>query len=157
MVEVRRATGDDVAELVRLRSVMMTAVTGAPQPDGPWQDSARATLHAAIADPASDWAAFVVDHPNRPGTLATCAIGVVERRLPGARNPTGEMGYIFNVATEPDCRRRGYARACMLALLDWYRARGVKKIDLKSAPDGEGLYRSLGFAEPRGLAMTVRL
>ncbi|MFJ8580046.1 hypothetical protein [Micromonospora sp. NPDC093277] len=34
------------------------------------------------------------------------------------------MGYVFNVATDRDCRRRGYSRACMLALLGWYQQRG---------------------------------
>jgi GNAT superfamily N-acetyltransferase len=71
-------------------------------------------------------------------------------------NPSGRYGYVFNVATDPDCRRRGYSRACMVAVLDWYRERGVRKVDLKATEAGEPLYRSLGFV--RSLAhMPMRL
>lgn len=40
------------------------------------------------------------------------------RDAPTARNPLGADGYVFSVATDPDARRRGYARACVDALLE---------------------------------------
>jgi GNAT superfamily N-acetyltransferase len=72
-------------------------------------------------------------------------------------NPAGEYGYVFNVATDPDYRRRGYSRACIEALLDWYRERGVHKIDLKASAAGEPLYRSLGFTGSPYPLMRLRL
>jgi ribosomal protein S18 acetylase RimI-like enzyme len=87
--------------------------------------------------------------------LAACATGTVELRLPGPDNPTGLMGYVFNVATDPDLRRRGHARACMTALLDWYRARGVHKIDLHASAEAEQLYVSMGFARNHAPAMRL--
>ncbi|WP_207914029.1 GNAT family N-acetyltransferase [Micromonospora sp. KC213] len=63
--------------------------------------------------------------------MASCAIGSIDRRLGGPDNPSGEIGYVFSVATDPGRRRRGYARACLEALRGWYRERGVTKIDLR--------------------------
>jgi GNAT superfamily N-acetyltransferase len=62
---------------------------------------------------------------------------------------------VFNVATDPGFRRRGYSRACMEALLGWYRQRGVARIDLRASPDGEPLYRALGFTPTAGRAMRL--
>ena len=58
----------------------------------------------------------------------------------------GVTGHIFNVATDPPYRRRGYSRTCMVALLEWYQRRGVPRVELNASPDGERLYQELGFA-----------
>jgi GNAT superfamily N-acetyltransferase len=87
--------------------------------------------------------------------LAACAVGVIERRLGSPDNPSGEFGYVFNVATDPGYRRRGYSRACMEAVLDWYRQREVAKVELRASAEGEPLYLALGFV-PVG-APTLRL
>jgi ribosomal protein S18 acetylase RimI-like enzyme len=88
--------------------------------------------------------------------LAACAAGRVELRLPSPGNPLGISGHVFNVATDPDLRRRGYSRACMTALLAWYRERGVRKIDLYASEQGEPLYASLGFVRNAAPAMRLR-
>jgi ribosomal protein S18 acetylase RimI-like enzyme len=155
VIQARRATPDDAPELVRLRAVMYTSFDeGEPPPDGPWQDTAEKYLRAHLVDDTDSLAAFVVE---RPGGLASCAVGSIEYRLPGPNNPSGMTGYVFNVATDPDLRRRGYGRACMQALLDWYRGRGVTKVDLRASPDGEPLYAALGFVRSTDPAMRLIL
>ena len=143
MINVRPATIDDVPELVRLRGVMLGSISGQHPASGPWQESASRTLRERL--PAGSLAGFVVERPDEPGRLAACAVGVIEQRLAGPTNPTGAIGHVFNVVTDPDHRRRGYARACMGALLDWYHRRGIVRIDLNASAEGGPLYRSLGF------------
>jgi GNAT superfamily N-acetyltransferase len=147
MIQIRRAAPDDAPELVRLRGVMLGGLDGEEPAPGPWQAVAEETLRKRLAepDPAASLAAFVVDRPDRPPALAACAVGVIEERLGDPDNPSGRYGYVFNVATDPGYRRRGFSRGCMAAVLDWYRARGVRKVDLKATEAGEPLYRSLGF------------
>ena len=155
MTEARRALVDDVDELVRLRMVMLASMAGHELAPGPWQERAAATLTRRLADPNGTMAAFVVDRPDQHGTLAACAVGVIEHRLASPDNPTGEIGYVFNVATDPDHRRRGYSRACMRALLSWYERRGGTRIDLRASEDGAPLYLALGFQPTHG--PTLRL
>ncbi|WP_446216107.1 GNAT family N-acetyltransferase [Micromonospora sp. IBHARD004] len=157
MIDARRGTADDAAELVRLRGLMLAAMAGTAPAPGRWQDAARATLRDGLAEPAELMAAFVVDAPDRPGTLAACAVGTIERRLGGPANPSGLVGYVFNVCTDPRQRRRGYSRACMTALLDWYRRRGVRTVDLRTSEPAQPLYRSLGFQLTRDPAMRLAL
>jgi ribosomal protein S18 acetylase RimI-like enzyme len=152
MIEVRRATAADAAGLMRLRKVMLGGFPGASEPaDGPWVAEGEAVFRRQLADPAERLAAFVVDRPDGGG-LAACVVGAVDERLP---NPLdGPLrGYVYNVATDPAYRRRGFSRACMVALLDWYTTRGVRAVDLKASPDGEPLYASLGFVRSPDPAM----
>lgn len=158
-MKARRALPDDAPELVRLRGVMLGAgESPVPVPEpGPWQAVAEETLRKRLAEPEGSLGVFVVDRPDRVSGLAACAIGVIEQRLGSPDNPSGEYGYVFNVTTDPDCRRRGYARACMEAVLEWYRRRGIRKIDLKTSGPGEPLYRSLGFVHSTYPAMRLLL
>jgi ribosomal protein S18 acetylase RimI-like enzyme len=107
VTEVRRAVADDARELVRLRGLMLAAMNGFEPEPGRWQDIAVETLRKRLADPDGPLAAFVIDKPDRPGELAACVVGVIECRLGSPDNPSGEFGYVLNVATDPGYRRRG--------------------------------------------------
>ncbi len=156
--QVRRATVADVAELVRLRALMLAAMgqdVGAD--DAPWRASAAAWFGERLADPASrDFAVFVVDDPELG--VVCCAAGSCDSRAPGPSTLTGRRGHVFNMSTEPRRRRRGYARACLVELLAWFDTEaGVRVIDLNATGDGIDLYMSLGFAPPRWPSLRRRL
>jgi ribosomal protein S18 acetylase RimI-like enzyme len=53
---------------------------------------------------------------------------------------------IFNVATLPAHRRRGYGAALTLRALRDGLARGAEWAWLQSTPDGQGIYEKLGFS-----------
>jgi GNAT superfamily N-acetyltransferase len=151
MIDVRRATPEDAGELMRLRVVMLSSMPSAsPVQLGPWLDTGADVLRRQLSDPAERLAAFVVDAEKG---LAACVVGAIDERLPGPGRPTPFKGYVYNVATDPAYRRRGYSRACMRALLDWYDSRGVRQVDLRASPEGEPLYASLGFARTKDPAM----
>ncbi|HKT02482.1 MAG TPA: GNAT family N-acetyltransferase [Rugosimonospora sp.] len=157
MSKARPAEPDDAAELVRLRMIMLAAVSGQEPQPGPWQQRTEATLRTRLDRENGSFVAYVVDDPGDSGRLAACAVGLVEYRLGGPHNPSGEVGYVMNVSTDPGHRRRGYSRACMTALLDWYRRRGIAVVDLRASVEGEPLYRSLGFVRTADPAMRLTL
>lgn len=152
---MRRATPDDADELVRLRAVLLRTFPGRAWNDD-WREPARASLLRRLSAPEPALAAFVVENPDGPG-LAACAVGVIDEHLGNPYNPDGRVGYVFNVVTDPGARRRGYSRACLEALLQWFRDQDVRVADLKASPDGEPLYTSLGFARTSDPAMRLRL
>lgn len=91
-------------------------------------------------------------------TTHKCAAGVCDRHAPGPGNPGGVQGHVFNMSTDPHHRHRGYARACLNALLTWYRNETeATVINLNATGDGVALYRSLGFTEPRYPALQLRV
>jgi ribosomal protein S18 acetylase RimI-like enzyme len=153
MNEARRAKPDDAEELMRLRMVMLAGMPGATPPEpGPWLEAGADVLRRRLADPAERLAAFVVDSPDG---LAACVVGAIDERLPGPGGASRWRGYVYNVATDPAYRRRGFSRACVRALLSWFAERGVEVVDLRASPDGEPLYASLGFVRTNDPAMRL--
>ncbi|MFJ8729902.1 GNAT family N-acetyltransferase [Streptomyces bauhiniae] len=141
---VRRALPEDAPEVLRLRQVMIDSLSGGGDA-GTWHEESLPTLRARLADAEGTFAAFVVDHPERPGALAALAAGTVEYRIGRETNPHGTIGFVFSVATDPGTRRRGYARAGMDELLAWFRERGARQIQLTASADARPLYEALGF------------
>ena len=153
---VRRAAAADAAALTRLRAVMLSEMgmlsAGA---DPGWRDKAEAWFAQRLGD-RDDFAAFVMEDPNLG--VVSCVAGVCDRHAPGPGNPGGVQGLVFNMSTDPRRRRRGCARACLDALLAWFRDETeARVINLNTTGDGIALYRSLGFAEPRYPALQLRL
>lgn len=163
MIVIRRAEPSDAEELVRLRRLMFAAMEGRDEP-GPWERKAAEMARRQLSGPEPALGAFVVDADpgasggsGAPGGLAACAVGRVEERLPAPSHPSGRFGFVFSVCTDPAHRGRGYARATTEALLDWFAAQGVTRVDLHATPDAEQLYRSLGFHEhSTALSLDVR-
>lgn len=153
-VVVRRATPDDAADLVRVRAWMFDGMGhDAGADDDPWRSEARDRFATWLADPGLA-AAFVAVDPS-DGVVAG-AVGLVDRRIPSPGRLEDRGGRVLSVATHPEHRRRGLARACVGALLDWFEHEaGVPVVDLAASPDGEPLYRTLGFTPSYGTALRL--
>jgi ribosomal protein S18 acetylase RimI-like enzyme len=146
----RLAAADDVPEVVRLRRVLFESVA---ETGRDWEPRCAEVLHRALSD--GSMIVAVVDAPSGGG-LAAAGSGEIQQRLPGPRNPSGLLGYIGTVATDPAWRRQGMARAVMLLLLGELERRGIRRVELHATSGSEPLYRSVGFAErPGGLEMRL--
>jgi ribosomal protein S18 acetylase RimI-like enzyme len=81
--------------------------------------------------------------------ICACGMGVIQ---------DGWLG-LFDIVTRPDCRRRGFARQVVDALLDWGRANGAARaylqVMLDNAP-ARALYAGIGFREMYQYVYLVR-
>lgn len=150
---VRLATDRDVAEIIRLAGLMYEAM-GLGASNERWRLAAARALEQRLGH---DVAVFVVDDLAAPGRLAACGAASVTTRLPGPANLDASFGYIQWVSTDPRWRRRGMARAVTQELVEWLRERGVRSIELHATPDGEALYRSLGFGQGQNPGLRLRV
>ena len=119
---VRAATPDDVPDIAAIEAVV----------DPRAWSVAQVRSHLA--------------HPRGQSWVASSPPAVVAHVL--ARVVADEVE-IVTVATHPDHRRRGVARALLGELLDRWRAQGCAKVFLEVRTDnaaGLALYADLGFA-----------
>ncbi len=142
-MSARRARRADTDEIVRLAAGMFTEIN-TQSPGADWHRAARDAVHRRVDD---DLFVFVIDHPDRPSQLIALAAGIITDRLPTMRNPSGRVGYVQWGATDPDWRRRGFAREVMIALLARFDADQIAMDELHTSPDARGLYTSLDFTE----------
>lgn len=68
---------------------------------------------------------------------------------PNSRDTNPVRGYIMNVWTHPDHRRRGLARRLMEAAISEARSRQIKVTALHASDDGRALYEQLGYRQSR--------
>ncbi|MFD7537505.1 GNAT family N-acetyltransferase [Streptomyces sp. NPDC059819] len=147
---VRAATSVDAEAICRMRSAF---VLSAPLADD-WLRRCADELSPRLAA-SGDARAYVIDGPN--GMLAACALGLVSPVLPAPSYPRGLSARVQLVATHPDYRRRGYARAVVSALLDRLADEDVTLFELHTSPEAAPLYRQLGFSgSPALMRMTRR-
>lgn len=149
-MNARPATIEDSAEIVGLAALLFESMGLSAAREQRWRAEGERQVRDRLG---KDLAVFVVDHPLRAGRLAASAAGTITQRLPTPVNPTGLAGYVQWVCTDAEYRGRGFARAAMKRLLDWYEERDVNTVELHATPMAEGLYHALGFDDsgPRAL------
>jgi GNAT superfamily N-acetyltransferase len=152
---VRRAEVSDAAALARLRDLMLRAMDKADGDDTAWLAAAEEWYARRLGD-RTGFAAFVVDDPGLG--VVSCAVGACREHAPEPGDLTGARGHVSNISTDPRRRGRGHARACLDALLAWFRDEtDVRTLDLNATEHGMGLYVSAGFAAPRFPALQLRI
>ena len=153
---VRRAVAGDAEALTRLRAQMLSDMGRLNEGSDPrWHGVTEEWFARRLRD-EQNFAAFVIDDPDLG--VVSCAVGVCDDHAPSPGNLSGLHGNVFNMSTDPRFRRLGYARACLEALLAWFRDETeALVIKLNATNDGIALYRSLGFTEPGNPALQLKL
>ncbi|MFE7857894.1 GNAT family N-acetyltransferase [Streptomyces sp. NPDC057403] len=146
----RQADPADAGEIARLRSELILS-----EPlDEDWLSLCRDHLAARLV-PGGDARAYVIDAPE--GGLASCALALVNAVLPAPRYHKGLAARIQAVATGPNCRRRGYARNALTALLAHLEGEGVTLYELHASEESAPLYAALGFTSDPALMRMTRI
>ncbi len=144
---IRRATADDIEDLVRLRLAMMAEMAddfgdgaGAGQ-EGELADANRTYMREAM--PAGEFVAYVVESDGE--VVATSGLRV-HRVAPHIGNLEGVGAYVLNMYTVPAWRGRGLATALLEQLVRHARDAGAKSVSLRASAAGRSVYEGYGFA-----------
>lgn len=150
MIEYRKATIDDLQELVRLRLEFLAQINPDPVPAGLKESLERCYRRQLQNGELIAWLGIQ--------GCKIVATGMVSfyQLLPNYTCPSGRIGYISGIYTLADVRRQGIARAIMEKLLDEARAAGCDKVGLSATQMGKPLYSQLGF-NPTQHEMTIYL
>ncbi len=148
IVNIRRATQDDVPEIVRLKALLM--IDGWPfdiELDDAWRERCARVARQLLA--SDGYACFVIDRVEGAGPgspLASCVTATVEQHLPGP-DGSGRSAYVGDMCTEAEFRGHGCGTALLDAALQWCREQEAGWVSLFSTESGDALYRKAGFSD----------
>ena len=142
-MNAEQANATDVDELVDLRVAYLAEDNGKLDKgdEAAIQDGLPGYYRAHLG---RDLHAYVI---REGGRIASCALLIVIEKPMSPAFMSGRSGIVLNVYTRPDCRRRGYARQVMEALLADADKLGLSVVELQATDDGYPLYLSVGFKD----------
>ena len=143
-ISFRIATNADMPQLLKLY--------GELQPDDPPVDEKSA---AAVWEQAMNRSVtyFVADCDGR--VVATCYIAII----PNITRRCSPIGFIENIITAGDYRRRGVGRKLLETAIEYAKAQGCYKVTLQSGikrPEAHKFYESMGFDGNSKRAFEIR-
>jgi GNAT superfamily N-acetyltransferase len=136
----RAASVDDLPAIVRLK-LLMIGEAGLAHLFA--EDvSVRALTRYTALYAAGAAQHFVVEQDER---IIACVGAFLKDDLPFCFHRPPAYGFIGDVYTEPEHRRRGYARQLTLEAIHWLRSQGAQMIRLLATPQARPLYEEMGF------------
>ena len=142
-IEFRKATPGDINLLVRTRIEVLRAANGLTGTTdmSEVEKQSREYYEKALAD-ETHTAYLVFDHGQ---FIAAGGISYY-RVMPTYHNPTGRKGYIMNMYTRPEYRRKGIAFHTLDLLVRDAREKGITFVSLEATTAGRPLYEAYGFS-----------
>ena len=141
-ITIRQATVADIEQIVTHRRRM-------------FEDMGNQDLEA-LTNMEASFRPWLIDHMRREVYLSWFACTDDNMIIAGADVwlmdwPPGQFdvslyrGYILNVYTHPNFRRRGLARQLVQTCTDWCYANDVRIVSLHASDEGQKVYEGLGF------------
>jgi GNAT superfamily N-acetyltransferase len=153
-ISIRKATVRDIETLINYRIIFLAETYGDPpvELDGLLRLTLRKYFERTLKD--GTYIAWIAEYEDNPVGFS----GMVIREQPGNFDvPNGRTGYILNIFTPKEFRKKGIASLLMQKLIDEGKRLKLDRLELKATKAGEPIYRQLGFVEPHDLLMELDL
>lgn len=85
------------------------------------------------------WGIFQEEKLTAVGSLCLFA------RIPYKENLSGSEGYILNIYTSPEFRKRGFANLILDSIIDYSKKNNIGRLWLNSSEQGMDIYSRRGF------------
>lgn len=154
-IKYRRSTIDDTEVLVNFRVRFLNELYTHPDNDETEivKKSLREYFSKAIS--SNDFIAWLAEYKGK--VIATS--GMVVWRMPARYHglESGRLGYILNMYTIPEARKKGICTQLLNELIKEAKSLGLTYVHLHSSEDGINIYRKVGFVEPEQIELGLRL
>lgn len=141
MIEFGIASKADIDELIRLRIAYMIDDFGSVS------DEEKEGMEKQLPDYfarklGTELIAFVARDKGR--IVSVAYLHIIEMPA-NSILLNGIYGDVLSVYTEPEYRGRGFCTALMKDLVEYAKAHGLGRVDLKATADGYPIYEKVGF------------
>ena len=142
--EYKKATIEDIDELVRTRIIVLRAVNKlSDDVDMSVVEKESYEYYKRALETGEHITYLVYDN----GTFIGAGGVNFYQVMPTYHNPTGKKAYIMNMYTAPEYRRKGIAIHTLDLLVKDAREQGVSQITLEATEMGRSLYEKYGFVK----------
>ncbi|MBQ4524004.1 MAG: GNAT family N-acetyltransferase [Lachnospiraceae bacterium] len=142
--EYKKATIDDIEELVRTRIIVLRAANKLSNDvDMSMVEKESYTYYKRALETGEHIAYLVYDN----GTFIGAGGVSFYQVMPTYHNPRGKKAYIMNMYTSPEYRRQGIAFHTLDLLVKDAKEQGVLQIALEATDMGRPLYEKYGFVK----------
>ena len=142
--EYKRATMEDIDELVRTRIIVLRAANKlSDDEDMSVVEEESYAYYRRALESSEDIAYLVYDNGKFIGAGGVSFYQV----MPTYHNPTGKKAYIMNMYTAPEYRRQGIAINTLDLLVKDAKEQGALQIALEATDMGRPLYERYGFVK----------
>lgn len=142
--EYKKATIEDINELVRTRIIVLCAVNKLSDDVDMSVVEKESYEYCKRALETGEHITYLV-YDN--GTFIGAGGVSFYRVMPTYHNPTGKKAYIMNMYTAPEYRRQGIAINTLDLLVKDAKEQGVLQIALEATDMGRPLYERYGFVK----------
>lgn len=149
---VRKATVDDIVDLVRLRRLMFQSMNFTDEKMLSDCDKANKEYFQR-AIPNEIYYGWIAE--NEEKKIVGCGGLVLDTHPPGPTNLTGQIGYIMNMSVESAYRRQGIAKEIFKHILLYLKELGVKTASLHPTDLGQPLYELFGFSNANEMRLKL--
>ncbi len=145
-MNIRFATKDDIDLIVKLRTLQLIDEESQFNGDEKSSDEYIAHLKRYLNTMFDRQHFIQVFLEENNEVCATGAMMWVEYP-PSFSNNTGYMGYITNMYTKPQYRKKGYATQVLSILKEEAQKQGLTRLFLGASLEGQPVYKKFGFTE----------
>ena len=140
---MREATLQDLAVLVRHRRVMFVEATGAKGDKELDAMDEGYQRHIQKSLPQDTFKAWIIE--TKESKIAASGGITVYEQPPRPQDETLRYVYVHSIYSEPEYRRRGIARKILTTIVDYCRDKKFKTLTLHAVEASKSLYESFGF------------
>jgi GNAT superfamily N-acetyltransferase len=151
-IRIRPASVDDLPHILRHRRAMFSDIG---HQDAVILDRMQATSETFLREsmPQGAYRGWLAE---TAGGRIVAGGGIAIIPWPGSpEDPSPRRGWILNIYTEPEFRRRGIARQIMETIVAWCRGEGFLAVNLHASEFGRALYESMGFQPTNEMRLSI--
>lgn len=154
-ISYRMANIDDVEALVSYRIRFLNELYNHPEDDE--TETLRKSLreYFSRAIPSNDFVAWLAEYNGK--VIGTSGMVIWRRPANYGGLESGRLGYILNLYTLPEARKKGICTRLLNELIKEAKLLGLKYLHLHATEDGISIYRKAGFVEPDQIELKLKL
>lgn len=154
-IHYRRAQTSDIDTLINFRIRFLNELYNHPENEESEIIKKGLREYFSKAIPAKNFVAWLAEYNGKTIGTSGMVIWHVPSRYGGLES--GRLGYILNMYTVPEARKKGICTQLLNKLITKARSLGLKYLHLHASAAGMNIYKKAGFAKPQLVEIELKL